>query len=476
MDSEKSVVLPPISNNTPIDTEMLIPLWSAAILETIKELHHLKPDSGIKTIYRHDAGGYKGFVMPFPIYLRQEIREEIDRVAQENGKKLINYLWDCGKPKITLGGPSPDRGVWNQWAIFKLIFNPIINMLQDNAISQLVRDGSFEPWVITREQVEYYVSKASFALKNNKCIIKVYCPLSGAKLEGLPSANVSKHVHLKTYTPVERCIFLSKYSNDYFWDDFNSPLSCDLIAEMEYVFDEGVSGKEVIESTANDLDLVKLGIFILNKQTEPIDEGTCILDIIGRDYHDIESRIRRSNERMLRASGWPNENLLTKDLPHLVNIISALKKQRNKYGDIKDAIWHFGRACLTPLPRDILLESVIGLDGLLVPGGGDSSYRFKLHGAVLLSNDNEKTLALYKKLGIIYKMRSGAAHGESKGESLENARDARMYLSRAIFKISELCDKGKLPCKEKGITLATSLQRLIISKSSLINACIESQC
>ena len=74
MDSEKSVVLPPISNNTPIDTEMLIPLWSAAILDTIKELHHLKPDSGIKTIYRHDAGGYKGFVMPFPIYLRQEIR------------------------------------------------------------------------------------------------------------------------------------------------------------------------------------------------------------------------------------------------------------------------------------------------------------------------------------------------------------------------------------------------------------------
>jgi hypothetical protein len=285
-------------------------------------------------------------------------------------------------------------------------------------------------------------------------------------------------VYLKTYTPVERCIFLSKYSNDYLWDDFNSPLSCDLIAEMEYAFDDGVSGKDVIESTANDLDLVKLSIFILNKQTEPIDEGTCILNIIGRDFNDIERRIRRSNERIFRASGYPNEDLLTNDLPRLVNIISVLEKQRNGYGDIKDAIWHFGRACLTPLPRDILLESVIGLDGLLVPGGGDSSYRFKLHGAVLLSNDSEKTLELYKKLGKIYDMRSGAAHGESRGESLGNARDARMYLSRAIFKISELCDKGKLPCKEKEETLdmAKSLQRLIISKSSLINAWIESQC
>ena len=96
-----------------------------------------------------------------------------------------------------------------------------------------------------------------------------------------------------------------------------------------------------------------------------------IIDVIGKDSIDFRTRIRRQSEQMLRVAGSPNENILTKDLPHLVETISILEHQRDKYKELQDAIWHFGRACLTPLPRDILLESVIGLDGLLVPGGGD---------------------------------------------------------------------------------------------------------
>jgi hypothetical protein len=57
-------------------------------------------------------------------------------------------------------------------------------------------------------------------------------------------------------------------------------------------------------------------------------------------------------------------------------------------------------------------------------------------------------------------------------------RDARMYLSKAVFNIALLCDKGKLPCKDeksKTLKMAESLQRLIITKSSLINDWIRKQ-
>ncbi len=95
-----------------------------------------------------------------------------------------------------------------------------------------------------------------------------------------------------------------------------------------------------------------------------------------------------------------------------------------------------------------------------------------------MANYSEKPLDLYNKLDKIYNIRSGVAHGESRGDSLEKARDARKYLSRAIFNITMLCNRGKLPCKadnDKSLEMAVSLQRLIITNSSLINDWIRKQ-
>lgn len=483
MGSEKSITLPPASNNAPIDIKILVPLWSEAILETVKGLQHLEPDTTSQKIHRPDAGGYNSFIMNFPIYRDGKIWDEIYRASQENGKNLANYLWDCGKPKLTLGsgtpGSIPDRADWNEFAIFHLIFNPILKMLEDSAINQLVRDGSFKPWVITPEQVSDYVSKAGNALKNDKIIIKAYCPLNGIKLEGVSSARISKHIYLKAYTPEERCVFLSKHSIDFLWDDFNSPIFCDSMAEMEYEFDkEEISKERVVELITDDLDLVKLCIFILNEQIEPVDEGTCILNIIGRDFLDIPHKIKRLNESTTRASGVPNQNLPDKDLPALVEIISVIEKTSHSINEIKNAIWHFGRACLTPLPRDIILESVIGLEGLLVQRGAELRYRFSLHGAILLADEDEKIYELFEQLKDLYDKRSSAAHSGSGSESLGDARDARMRLSKAIYNIVRLFNVGKLPCKDdsgKPKKLADSLQTLVIKKSSLTNEWIRKQ-
>ncbi len=486
MESKKDITSTHISNTTHIDTEKLMPLWKDAILETIKRLQLLKPRIMMRRIFRPSpSGGYLGSHMPVPIYLwDNRTGKEVDNVVQEHGKEFLDYLWDCGKPRLPPAFQKSDRAIRNQHIISQLIFTPIMNIFQDNAIGELVRNGQFSPWVITQDQIINYVSKASNALKNDKVNIKAYCPLKGAKLEGLSSAKLSENMYLKTYTSEERCIFFSKYSNEFGLDGFNIPrdipLECDSIAEIEYDLDMGVSKKEVIESISNDLDLAKLSVFILNNQEEPTEEGTCIIESIGREFYDIEHRIKRQNARIIwhgdnsgiKTSGWPNVKILEKNLPRLVSIISVLAEQSRTHDEIQDFIWHFGRACLVSSPRDILLESIIGLDGILVSTSSDSTYRFKLHGAALLANERETASDLFEILGKLYNKRSKAAHGTSRDESFENAMNARIYLSRAIFNIANLCEKRKLPCKDKNgniLRMSESLEKLIIKKSPLIN-------
>jgi hypothetical protein len=483
MESKKDITLTPISNSNHVDAEKLIPLWKGAILETINRLQHLKPRMLKKLVFRPvPRGGYDGSHMTFPLYhWDTEIQKEVERIAQEHGQEFLDYLWGCGKPMLPKALPNYDRAKWNQYVISQLIFTPIMNIFQDNAIVELVRVGQFKLWAITQEQIVDYVSKASSALINNKVIIKVYCPLMGTTLEGLSSAKLSEHMYLKTYTPEERCRFFSKYSDDFaLWDGLNIPLTCDSIVEIEYNFDIDVSKNEVVGSISNDLDLTKLAIFISNNQAEPTEEGTCIIEIIGRGFLDIEHRIKRQNARRIwhgdnsgiKTSGWPNTKILEKDLPRLVSIISVLAKQSHTHDEIQDSIWHFGRACLVSLPRDILLESIIGLDGILVPTSADSTYRFRLHGAALLANERETASDLFDSLGKLYNKRSKVAHGASRDESFESAMKARTYLSRAIFNIANLCEKRELPCKDKSgniLRMSQSLEELIIKKSPLIN-------
>lgn len=479
MESKKDIKLTPISNITHIDTEKLIPLWRDVILEIIKRLQHVKPSTMMRRIFRPgQRSGYVGSHMPVPFY--GEIWKEADNAAQEYGKGFLDYLVGCGKPRLPPALQNADRAIRNRYIISQLISTPVMNIFQDNAIVELVRDGHFVPWVITQDQIINYVSKASSALKNDKVYIKVYCPLKGAKLEGQSSIKLLENMYLKTYTSEEKCIFFSKYSNDFGLDGFSIPrgnlLECDSIAEIEYDLGIGISKKKLVELISNDLDLAKLAVFILNDQDEPTEEGTCIIESIGRDFYEIEHRIKRQNARIIwhgdnsgiKTSGSPNINIQEKDLPRLVSIISVLKEQSHMHYEIQDAIWHFGRACLVPLPRDILLESVIGLDNILVPGSGDSSYRFKLHGAVLLANERETTSDVFNILDKLYNKRSRAAHGTSGDESFENAMKARRYLSRAIFNIAKLYEKRELLDKD-------NLQKLIIKKSSLINDWIREQ-
>lgn len=234
-------------------------------------------------------------------------------------------------------------------------------------------------------------------------------------------------------------------------------------------------------SVIDDIDLIKLAIFILKGEKIPIAEGTCVFERGYRfnraapyQYASGQEDIFFDWGRTQRNSlNWPNIELTRNDSDPLIEIVRLLEQQRNKEQDIKQAMWHFGRACIAPLPRDVLLESVIGLDKLLVPGGGDSRYRFALHGAAILSdkgnsdqelsdkgNSNQK---LFHRLQELYDIRSPLAHGNTPSRKLDrDAEDARKYLAKAIFRVSQLSQQG-IHSSEK--SMAKSIEDLVLKSA-----------
>jgi hypothetical protein len=138
--------------------------------------------------------------------------------------------------------------------------------------------------------------------------------------------------------------------------------------------------------------------------------------------------------------------------------VQSMKKPQ----DLEQALWHFGRACVAPLPRDILLESTIGLDALLVPGGGDSRYRFCLHGAAILAVHLPNGDAHYKALNEIYDLRSRAAHGGRIRDVESVAPDSRKKLAQVIHIIIALILAQKLS-RTEGI--AEAVQHYVRQKA-----------
>jgi hypothetical protein len=107
----------------------------------------------------------------------------------------------------------------------------------------------------------------------------------------------------------------------------------------------------------------------------------------------------------------------------------------------------------------------MGLDALLVPGGGEAKYRFCLHGATLLSNiglDGEESYQTLKKL---YELRSQAAHGRVSSEIEKFAPKSRKILALTLkvivdFLISELLNPQKeIPVEVQNYVLRKAVSR-----------------
>lgn len=128
--------------------------------------------------------------------------------------------------------------------------------------------------------------------------------------------------------------------------------------------------------------------------------------------------------------------------------------------DLKAILWFFGRSHLASAARDSLLDAAIGLESLLIPDPGESTYKFRLHGAALLSAVIQGDLD--DDLKGIYDLRSRAAHGTARDRDFERlAPRSRQMLAQAIAAAIQLFEGGELAPDANGGDIAKAIKGLV---------------
>ncbi|MGF7117169.1 hypothetical protein [Methanobacterium oryzae] len=337
-----------------------------------------------------------------------------------------------------------------------LIFRPLLRQLDINEIERAIDNiDNTQPCTlneiqllnITEDQVKWCINK-----KEGIRRIKLVSTLHDLKLHELDEVillqNNRINAKIRRWSKKERAIFMSLHINDYLWDDFKSPIHHDVFVEIdsEFLEEDGSIRSGILFDM---IDLIKWVFMVLSKNPMPIAEGTCIMGIEGTG---ITPRFRHDEKQ------FGGNVIINRDMAERAkDLINAFYSTSEEFEDLWVALKFFGRACLAKLEIDSLIESVIGLEKLLV-GRDNLSYQFRLHGATIFStryehskiSDFENEGALFESkdklvnwFNKLYGKRSNFVHGNYK-ETDEYAKSAIYALAVIIEGIIYLQNKGLL--------------------------------
>jgi len=454
--------LPP-GEEKPLDSERLAELVRKAIDRTLEDVRKLKVPQTLRGVYRLKEQGIEYVEIPTPQY-KDEI---VWKYFNENRRSkesiaLTDYLWVNGAFKKTLSGPNPNKDDWALHVYFEIVVDPLRVALTQTAREHLVDQDVVVPWTVDQDKLEKAIEDVVALYGKHSQLITAFCPLAGLDLSSEDYQVIASDIRLRKWTDRDLCLFLSRHGDDYLWDDIKTPYVARNIAEISFPIKYGQNIEYIeIERKARDrLDLLKWSLLITKDQDMPVSEGTCLLTA---RLDRRGGRFRRDEN--LSCGNYTLDNAAIQRCSDLVQQFRSAIDALQKPDDLRQAPFHFGRACVAFLPRDVLLESVMGLEALLVPGVGDSKYRFRLHGAAMLSVESACGEEHYRILGKIYDLRSTAAHGvsvEDRIELNEYSFKARQTLAKVINVIVHLfLDKAL----DSSIGVAEGVQKYVLKKT-----------
>lgn len=409
------------------------------------------------TVYqKHENGSISSIKIPsFPIYEQISLDEAIRKklLSGQNVRNLLDYIWDRGAMPYTLSGPDPQRAHWEWYVVQNLLNDPLGRVLDRLAHNEAISTSSVAKPTMSSGDIGKLQDELILRFCHDQYRFIATCPLY--KITGEPGTvwQLSDGISLRIYTEEEKLRYLSRI--DYHvppigYSGKNMILSGTAVLEItgSISMEERYRGnlpksptklpRDIIRERIEDrIDVVKLALTLAFNSDIPPKENTIICEDIFGDY---EFNKLLSFKRDSWSEGSFNECNMTAEKEEVARrLTSDLLTIQKKSQDLKLAIWYWGRSSLAQLSRDILLEGVIGLESILVPNAGESSYRFRLHGAALLSGSPAEAVGYAEKLKKVYDQRSKTAHG-SKSEKIEhaNAYMARKYLGKAIESLTQL--------------------------------------
>ncbi|MDB4931000.1 MAG: uncharacterized protein JWM10_3484 [Myxococcaceae bacterium] len=462
---EQRIILPP-GDTKPLDAEALSTLLFSALHRTHADLltNEYVPDHS-KLIYRHVGGDYREDQLSAPNYYKPVLMQIFDRVWNTpEFSTFVDYLWERGALKGQYSGPSKPLDEWRK-SFARTVFAdfvhvPLLKAFERTARERLVATGHVRAWEADPEQITLVVRDLVDWSTRKQHTATAFCMMCVRLPEGA-DYQFAPDIRLRNWSPQERCVFMTEHHARFSNDLRGMPLDEGTTAIAEFVTETPrtsiwTSPHPAIEPLLSAVDLLKWSMFVALKELNPVAEGICIIQ--GRNGI-IYDTVHRGPEYF----AFPvliDEEAFGK-CKSLVTRFRAVEKTTN---DVSMALWHFGRACTAHLERDVLLEAAIGLELLVASGPGENSYRFRLHGASLLTEPGTSGTEVHEKLKKIYEQRSKAAHGNAKGGASPLARDARRLLARAIYAVITLVETKQLDVS-KGV--AAGVQQLVLRKATV---------
>ena len=452
----------PSGPELPLDEEQLATLLEKSLSAAVRDLGAVTPQIETRTIYRPTSNGWAGVPLPFPNYRCSEVWDAVALVwnSKESGE-LMDYLWDRGALKTEISTEltiPPGKEVWGRHIWAMLIHPPLFHLLRKESIVELTESGTFTPWRVNGQELHSAaLDGARRLVKNGRHVVAV-CPIVGLSMNECDRFDTEPGVSVSRMTESRKRLLLSNFEAEFLDEDFSSWASTSVI-EFDQVLPE-TSDDDVTRLVAGAIDRVKWAILQCMDGTMPLMEGP----VIVRGPGGWRGRTIRRGEGTLRGGSLPNYQITAGLTERIARLVESVRAAQTATGELEQAVWHFGRACTASMGRDVVLESTIGLEHLLVPDPGESTYKFCLHGLALLSRLEGDSVA--DDLGKIYGMRSKVAHGSSKSERelAEMAPRARRLLAQAIQAVAEGINSGTLDVSQTKGDIGKAVKTFVFAR------------
>jgi len=437
-------------------------------------LARTEPRTFGREVFRPKDDGVYSVDVRFPLYRwdHQVVENELDSPGL---KSLLDYLWDHGQPAVTLTGPDPQRRNWAFWVLANMVHVLVSRALNDAAFDEAIDTSAITPWRLPGETLEGLLEGAIARWCQGEHRYLAKCPVGYVDMKPGEEWQLAEGIKLRCYTPRELVGHLSKNHYNILWrDSFSFSFREATMLEIAGTYDPTArDGRGLItendiaeEAIADKLDLAKWALMAVFGEGPAVKEGWITYELASDTMPLISDRsFLRQGFFLRHFTGGGVYTLDSGRVERVRELLTRALRLRSKSRDLKHAFFYWGRSAVSELDRDQLLDAAVGLDDLLAKGGGDSSYRFRLHGTALLARFAESAEACYEELKEVYNARSSAAHGNP-GGGHEAAPKARRLLGNAIVAIMDLAEAGTLDLS-KGV--AKEIEKLVL-KSTLILA------
>jgi hypothetical protein len=448
-----------------LDYEWLENAVYIAIKAALRDLQGTTTGTRIRTLRRLADGSssrISGYHVSCPSYRDRAVSDRIKEISNSAEFHTVSeYMWDRGAEKQVITGPDPGRQAWNQILFNNLVYMPLLNALEFTGKVTFIREGNVKPWVAFDDVIKRVVQKRIAAIRDKRNGVGVYiayCPIADPQF---PSDRIDfgHGILVKKLTMEERLVFeplYSQYANDPCnWSGvFKTPGFLESMVEITVSVPLSTGGN-TYESVARKLNAIKWALMIASGMSTPFSEGRCLIE--ARDETLIGGLMRDPS-----VSG-PKFVVDEAAIDRTRTLLDHYFPLAENTADLANAMWHFGRASVASIERDMLLEAAIGIDALTNRSSRDSKYRFCLHTAALLHAAGVASGDTYDLLRRIYDRRSGAAHGGSASDLGSLPSVARQLLANAIAAAVDLTMAGKLGIRGTA-SVSEALEQFVAQK------------